>query len=61
MGIKPMQLPHTHIHTHTHTHTFHPCPNLPLSLVLHRQADSHAETLSLALCGAAVCQVLKPL
>lgn len=39
MGIKPMQLPPTH--------TFRPCPNLPL--VLHRQADSHAETLSLAL------------
>lgn len=32
-----------------HTHTLHPCPNLPLSLVLHRQTDSHAETFSPAL------------
>lgn len=30
-------------------HTLHPCPNLPLCLVLRRQADSHAETLSTAL------------
>lgn len=30
-------------------HALPPCPNLPFSLVLHRQADSHAETFSPAL------------
>lgn len=41
MGIKQTQIPHTH--------TLRPCPNLPLSPVLHRQADSHVETFSPAL------------
>lgn len=42
MGIKHMQIPHTH--------TLRSCPNLPLALVLPREADSHvAETFSPAL------------